>query len=302
METRELTYFAKIVELGSIKKAAESIGVSQPALTKCIRLLEQKLNVKLLVRGPAGVVATPHGESLYARAKAVVAEIARARAELDELSGNVGAHITVGTLPSQASDLLPQAAVNFTRARPGSRLFVVEKSFEELLTGLQRGEFDFIVSSAGRFKDDPSLVHKPLFRDKPKIIARRDHPLTKQRQVRNKDLVSCSWVLPPPGTTHRKIVEDMFEAQGVPLPQSVIECHSNSFLKSVVMQSDYLGILPSNVATHEEKTGAIAALSVVREMPSRAITVSYRANFPLSDGAQALIRELRRLSRQSTEK
>jgi hypothetical protein len=68
------------------------------------------------------------------------------------------------------------------------------------------------------------------------------------------------------------------------------------------MQSDYIGILPSNIVTHEEKTGAIAALNVTREMPSRAITVSYRADFPLSDGAQALIRELRRLSRKGAEK
>lgn len=298
LETRELSYFAKVVEEGSIRKAAESIGISQPALTKCIRLFEQRLNVKLLVRGSAGVVPTDHGKSLYARAKAVIAEVARAKMELEELSGRGGGALTVGTLPSQASDLLPRAAVRFTKANPGTSLFVVERSFEELFTGLRQGEFDFVISSLGRYEDDRSFAHKILFRDKPTIIVRSGHPLTEMRSVKSKDLVNCSWVLPPPGTMHRKLVERMFEVNDAPMPRGMIECHSASFLKTVVMHSDYVGILPSNVLTHEEASGAIVSLNILPELPNRSIAVFYRANYPLSGAASALIRELRRLVKE----
>jgi DNA-binding transcriptional LysR family regulator len=298
LETRELSYFAKIVEEGSFRKAAESIGISQPALTKCIRLFEQRLNVKLLIRGPAGVELTTYGRSLYARAKAVVAEVARAKMELEEISGIGSATLTVGTLPSQASDLLPEAAVRFTNMRPGSRLFVIEKRFSELVAGLKRGDFDFIVSSTGRYEADRALVHRTLFRDRPVIIVRQGHALTKLRAVRSKDLTNWSWVLPPPDTTHRRIVERMFAANNVPVPRGIIECHSASFLKSVVMHSDYIGILPSNVLTHEERSGAIVALNVQPELPTRPITISYRADFPLSDAANALIREIRSLAKR----
>lgn len=298
METRELSYFAEIVEAGSFHKAAQNVGISQPALTKCIRLFEQHLNVKLLIRGPTGVEPTEYGRSLYARAKAVVAEIARAKMELEQISGIGGGTLTVGTLPSQAGNLLPEAAVRFTKMRPMLRLFVVEKRFAELVAGLKRGEFDFIVSSTGRYEEDRALVHRVLFRDRPAIIVRRDHPLSKLPAVRSKDLTPYSWVLPPPDTAHRAVVERMFATNNVQIPHGIIECHSASFLKSVVMQSDYVGILPSNVLSHEEELGAIVALKVQPELPTRPITISYRADFPLSAAATAFIREIRTLAKE----
>ena len=87
MDLRKLQYFIELVEQGSLGKAAEKLHVSQPALTKSLRLLEDELGVRLLDRLPGGVKPTVYGDSLFAHAKAMLAEADHARIEIQKLRG-----------------------------------------------------------------------------------------------------------------------------------------------------------------------------------------------------------------------
>ena len=90
----------------------------------------------------------------------------------------------------------------------------------------------------------------------------------------------------------------MFNDMGRALPAGIIECHSISFLKSVVVQSDYVGILPNDTPTLEEAAGLVQSVKLSNLSFKRTIGILYRANYPLSDNARGLMRELQRISPQ----
>lgn len=294
MDVRDLRYFASIADSGSINRAAKIVGVSQPALTRAIRVLEQRLGAKLLVRTSKGVSMTPSGQALYVRAKSVIAELSRAEREVAELNRTRAGALTIGVLPSQAMTVLPEAAVRLMKARPDLSLRVVEKLLDDLEAGLRRGEFDFIISLEPRENTDKALAYKVLFYDHPTVVVRRGHSLLGLSRVTLEDLSAYPWVLPPAGTERRTHIEAPFNARGFSIADSVIECHSASFMKKIVMQSDYIGLLQNDSPSQEEQAGLLCAVELEPPLPIRAVGVLYRVDYPLTEAASALVREIQK--------
>lgn len=299
MELRDLRYFSTIVDEGSINKAAARIGVSQPALTKSVRMLELYLGVKLLHRSAKGVSTTGHGKLLYARSKSIVAELVRAESEIAALTGGGTGTLTVGVLPSESMNVLPAACVRLMNELPDLRLRIVEKPLADLEAGLRQGEFDFIMSLLARDNTDRALVQKILFYDHPSVLVRQGHPLLKEEGITIARLAAFPWILPPTGTARRSQIDLLFSSSGFSLPDKIIECHSVSFIKKIVLESDYIGFLQNHVRTPEEHRGLLCAVKVEPRVPARAIGVLYRSDYPLSDPAKILIRHIQSASVRS---
>lgn len=298
VDIRELTYFTIIVEQRSITRAAEKIGISQPALTKCIRLFEERLGMKLLERSSNGVMPTVYGESLYVRAKSIVAEVSRAEAELKELSGKAAGVVVIGVLPTQAMNVIPEATVQLVKTRPGLHLRVIEKARTELHAGLHQGEFDFIISVIDDNMEEPDIVYRELYRDRPSVIVRQGHPLSGRQKVSSEELLHYPWVVPLLGTLRRTYVDELLDTLKLTVPPNAIECHSISFLKAVVIQTDYVGILPNNATGLEERAGLITSLPTKGRPPARVIGICYRADYPPGDAALTAIRAIQSTCRR----
>jgi LysR family transcriptional regulator, regulator of abg operon len=99
MRLSQLRDFVSIVEAGSIRAAARAHGVSHPAMTKSLRTLEQEVGVPLLRRNTRGVVCTPAGSAFLARARAIGAELRKARDDLADLKSPGGGTVSAGFLP-----------------------------------------------------------------------------------------------------------------------------------------------------------------------------------------------------------
>jgi len=296
MDVRDLRYFTTIVDSGSMTRAARVARISQPALTRAMRVLEQSLGTKLLVRNAKGVSMTASGQALYVRAKSVIAELSRAEMEIGQLNSTGAGTLTIGVLPSQAMTVLPEAAVRLMKARPNLSLRVVEKPLADLEAALRRGEYDFIVAVEPRNNTDQSLTYKVLFYDRPTVVVRRGHPLMALPRVTLEDFTAYPWVLPPIGTERRTHVEELFRSRGFSISGSIIECHSASFMKKIVMQSDYIGLLQNDSPSQEEQAGLLCAVEIEPSLPIRTVGVLYRADYPLTEAAQALIVQIRKAS------
>ena len=149
MELRQLRYFVAVARQRHFTRAAETIGVAQPALSQQIRLLERELGVQLLDRGGRRVRPTPAGEVLLIRAERILAEVASATAELAEFAGATRGRVTVGALPSLAEHQLPTLVAAFHARHPGLELVLREERTATLLTLLAAGEVDL------------ALLHQP---------------------------------------------------------------------------------------------------------------------------------------------
>lgn len=302
MDLRQLRYFAEVVEQGSLGRAAARLGLSQPALTKSLRLMEEELDVKLLERGSTGVSTTAYGKSIYSHARAITAELDHARTEIDRLRGVDHAFVQVGALPSVAGSLLASAVAAASARSSRLAVRVVEKSHFELLPALRRGEFDFVIGLAeqggGRIGEpEPGMRRRLILRDRLSIIVRADHALTKCDSIGPRDLVNYPWLFPMIDAVHRPILDQFFRAAGVQPPLAKIESTSVQFTKSVILQSDHVGVLPAHVMLRELAEGLLVRLPIQSEALRRSVAIFHRERHPLSTSARVLIRALEQICR-----
>ena len=177
MKLNQLRDVAAVAEQGSIRAAARSLGLAQPALTRSIHELEHELGVPLFERRARGVSPTPVGEVFIRRANAILGDVRRAREEVDQIQGGVGGSLVAGLSIAAHVALLPQSLRRFRRRYPDVRLRVIEGFFPTLEAGLKDGSVDFYVGPRPDQAPSPELSQEILFENLRIILARKDHPL-----------------------------------------------------------------------------------------------------------------------------
>lgn len=301
MDPRKLLYMVTAIEQGSLSKAAKKLSISQPALTKSMDRLESDLGMRLLERTPTGIVPTALGELLYSHAKHIRDEIdlAETRLQADTGATNV---ITLGTLPSLASRILPLAVARWREQVPNVLLRVVEKVQVELLLGLLRREFDFVIGQTEFFDIFPEgLKQRVLFRDRLCVFARPDHYLFGLQALSWADLAQFPWVCPMVGWQQRAALEQLVAAEGVPPPKQLIESGSIEFTKTLIAESNHLALLPAHSAMPDVRAGYIKALPITIPALKRNIAVIFRESAPINDVHRNFIAHLEKAGKELCE-
>src|ERR1700754_3276932 len=126
MHLRQIGYFIEVVEQSSIGKAARALNLTQPALSKSLRQLEDEMGASLFDRTADGVRLTPSGKRFLLHARRIHVEFKNAKQELDELRGVHRGTINVGAIPVVARSVLPRAIAQLTSAHPGVLVSVSE--------------------------------------------------------------------------------------------------------------------------------------------------------------------------------
>lgn len=292
MDPRKLLYFATIVEQGSLAKAGRHLGVSQPALSKSMDRLEGELGFKLMERSAAGIVPTASGELIYTHARLIRDEMNLASARVKGSEGNSSV-VTFATLPSLSSSVIPLAVARWKERYPEVLVRVFEKVQVELLLGLLRGEYDFIVGQTEFFDVVlDGLKQRVLFRDRLCVFARPKHSLFMKKKLVWADLAKFPWVSPMVGWSQRTVLEKLVASENIESPQQLVECGSIDFTKSLVAASDHLALLPAHAVTAAVSDGVIKALPITVSALKRDIAVIFRERSPLLSVSQALIDDI----------
>ncbi|GAA4353918.1 LysR family transcriptional regulator [Variovorax defluvii] len=295
MDPRKLLQLASIIEQGSLAKAAKILLVSQPALTKSMDRLEAELGMTLLQRGPAGIIPTAAGELIYAHARQIKDEMESAQGQIRANAGT-DRTITLGTLPTLGSNVIPRAVGRWRLQHPDTLIRVVERVQVELLLGLLRCKFNFIVGQTEFFDIFPDgLKQRVLFRDRLRVYARADHPLFKLEAATLADLAQYPWVCPMVGWAQRNVLEKIMAAEGIKVPAQLVECGSVDFAKSLVESSEHLALLPSHSVSDDSHGGAIKPLPIVLPVMKRDIAVIFRERAPLDQASKDLITHIEAL-------
>ncbi|TGM98580.1 LysR family transcriptional regulator [Leptospira dzoumogneensis] len=204
MEFRQIVYFLEISESGTFQKAASRLGLTQPALSKQIYLLEKELGVSVLERGGRSVRLTHEGERFYQysiRMKELWEEIQDGFSKENELKGNYS--ISAGGTVS--AWILPQILKEILKKRPGLSLSVREGDAQETRDSVLKGEVDLGILTGPI--SEPSLNILEFLSDRIFPVAAKDHPIFLKKKIRIEDLKKQSYVLFHPGSALRKAVE-----------------------------------------------------------------------------------------------
>jgi DNA-binding transcriptional LysR family regulator len=206
MDLRQLEYFAAVARHRHFRRAAESLYVTQSAVSQAVRRLEAELGLELLRRGSRGVEVTPAGEELLGRAEAILADVARARAAMDEHAGTLRGGVRAAATTGDALRLAP-ALARFGREHPGVRIALRQGGASEVVDLVATGAVDLAVAAlpegagAAVLPEDVEAVAlgaEPLV-----LLVAPDDPLAGTSDVRLWDVRDRPFVLAEPGTALR---------------------------------------------------------------------------------------------------
>jgi len=290
LESRRLRHFLAVYELGSIGRACEKLLLTQPALSKSIRQLEDELGVRLFDRTPMGVVPTVFGNALALHAKAIEVQFRNAEAQIQSLKGKAQGHVNVGIGPSVARNIMPVATRTLHNLQPDIALTVIEGLVDDLLPRLRRGELDLMIGSWPPIAD-PMFITECVLVDRLEVVARTGHPLSGRPVLRN-ELLAYPWALPPATQKWRQALDELFLERGLDPPKAQVVSNSASYLEALIRSSDHLSFLPRQLLDIEADDGLVS-LDVEMERLEPEISMSYRERALLDASISEVVQVLR---------
>lgn len=253
IDLRTLDYFLAAVARRSLREAARQLGITQPALTKAIRRLEDSFGVPLFDRQARGVSPTVYGTALLRHAGDVKAALGAASEEIEALRTGSAGLVKVGAGPSWQDAVLPEAIIELRAGNPRIRVHVTGGGDDQLKGQLKSGALDLVLAAVPETQRlEPELAWRPLLADEYCVIADVGHPLRQQKAIRAEDLLAYPWILPSASSYLVGRLHHLLRAAGVPMPVPAIETDVISLKFALMRGSDYLSY---HAAAHLASTG-----------------------------------------------
>lgn len=291
MELRHLRHFAAVVDTGNLSKAAERVYISQPALTRSIKNLEDLVGAILLERRPRGVVPTPAGDTLYQYAKLMLNEAARARAEIKAVQSGAKGHLAIGIAAMFADHIVDRAVARVCAGDAGVSMSVTQGFLEDLVEALRDGRLDLIFSNLGVGSLPDDLSVEPLYEVRAYTYAASDHPLA-GRSLSKAELLNERWaVVDQPHM--RDFLDRYFSADGLPVPDSVVRTNSLNLIRSLLSRGGFIGLLPEHLVRLRARRGEIRRLDAPDCPVVRKAGIIMRRSMPMRPVLTAFVDELR---------
>lgn len=298
MEPRDLEYFAVIGETRNLRRAAEALDMSQPALSKSLRRLEKWARAKLVKRTPNGVELTDVGSTLLTHARRMKLYLEDVGHEVADLGQGRAGHLRIGAPPGYVDTFLTPACTRFLTQSPKLTLNIQTGDIGELFLALRNGEVDLNVSGipASPYSD---LVHERLFDDAYVVYASARHRLVRRKRLTIADLAKERWALPPSGTIPRQILIRGFEERGLPPPTVAMEATPLGPRFDLVASSDVLGLASRRGLRAATAHLRLTELHVAGLPWIRAVCVFYRENAYLSPAARRFVEILKTTAKET---
>ena len=298
--SRRLRQFLAIYDCGSLGQAAEELHITQPALSKSLRQLEDEMGVPLFERVPSGVVPTVYGEALSGHIRIIESEFRNAEAEIASLQGATKGHLYIGVGPSMAPHVVPNVALRLSRQKPGITMTIVEGLSEDHLLALRRGELDLAVGTWPPV-NEKTLASEAVLVDRVSVIAGAGHPLAGMRNCQLVDLLEYPWVLPPHSQRWRNHLDEIFLKRGLELPDPSMTTNSPTLLRSVLLGNRYLSFLPQLCVQDDLAEGRIITLPVEGVDETVDVNLTYRKRTVVSPICHAFVEILREMGKEPRE-
>jgi DNA-binding transcriptional LysR family regulator len=293
LKPRQLMLVSAIAEEGNIHRAAETLNVSQPAASKLLKDLEDVLGVPLFDRLPRGMRATWYGESLVRHARMALASLREAGADIEAIRDGRLGEVRVGAIAAPALSLLPNALAIVAREQPELRVQLQVDSSDLLLESLTQGRIDIMVGRLFERHEKSNLQYEMLGDEPVCAVARPGHPLIQAGALTLAQLEQAQWIVPPKGSVLRHRFELMFCEAGLGAPRHMIETSALLFVTRMLQQSDFVAVVPTEVAAYYASFGMISVLPIELSCSMDAYGLITRKDWLLSPAAQIVLQALR---------
>ncbi|HVE10504.1 MAG TPA: pca operon transcription factor PcaQ [Paraburkholderia sp.] len=298
---RHLQCFLAVAQFGGVQKAAQSLSITQPAVSKTVAELEAILGVRLFERGRHGAVPTREALLFIPHASACVSALRQGVDLLARAGGEAAATLEIGVLPTLAAALVPGALRLFAARWPSVTVRIATASNTELLERLKAGAIEFAV---GRLADPERMIglsfeqlgSEPLI-----AVVHPAHPLATGEAPAAALLTGFPVVLPPFGTLIRQSAESLLAAWGVPPLSVFVEALSVSVGRALALDNGAVWFVPRSAVEYELEHALLVPLRLPAVSTAEPVGLILRTDAQPSPAGLALIDAVRTTGRQRLE-
>lgn len=297
LKLHDLRVFMAVVQHGSMVKAAEHLGTSQPAVSRAIADLEYSVAVRLLDRGPRGIEPTPYGRALIKRSVTVFDELKLGVKDLEFLADPSTGEVRIAASIALATGFVAAAIDRLTRRYPRvvCHLMIVPDT-RAALHALEERDIDLAIALIGGPIAEDSLETELLYADPLSVVASMKNPWSRRRGVKLTNLMNEPWTLPPPDS----ILGEMFRAAGLDLPAATVVSVSGLARVALVAKGRFLTIISDSVLRFADRAMAIKALPINLPVTGRYVGIITLKNRTLTPVTRLFADSARELAKRMT--
>jgi len=300
-QLRDIEYFSVVAEHGNLGRAAEALGLSQPALSKSLRRLEKSMEAKLVKRTFKGVELTAVGAALFSHVRRLRFALDDVTREVTDLTRGRTGHLRVGTAPSLSTHLLPAACATLLKEAPRVTFKVTILDRETALSALRHGELDFTLHALQPSRRE-DLTEEYLCEEEFVVHASTGHRLAKKRQVTLVDLAQERWaVMASSALPIQRLRQALLDA-GLPPPDIAVESNALPLRLEVLASSDLLGFTARSEVREAAARFGLVEIPVKGSTYTRRVGVMYRKDAYLSPAAKRFIEILKATAKGTSQK
>jgi LysR family pca operon transcriptional activator len=290
---RHLQTFIEVARQKSVGRAADVLAVTQPAVTRTIRELEDYLGVDLFEKEGRGIRITRFGDVFLRHAGESIAAVRRGVDSIAEARNSGGPPLRIGALPTASATLLPAAVADFIKAGTGSPVTIVTGENRWLLDALRLGDLDLVVGRLAAPERMAGLTFEPLYSEEVGFVVRAGHPLLARRNFSLSELANYTVLMPTRGSVIRPFVDRFLLTNGMAELTDIIETVSDSFGRAYLDRHDAIWIISRGVVYSDVQSGRLAPLDIDTSETRGAVGFTTRADALPSLSLQIMVSTIR---------
>jgi DNA-binding transcriptional LysR family regulator len=281
-ELLDLRCLLSIVDLGGFHQAADSLGISQSALSRRIQSLEAAVGAPLLERSTRRVALTTIGREIEPTMRRVLDELESSLLSASDLGRHQQGLVTIACIPTAAFYFLPKVIRAFGALYPKIRFRILDLGANECFESVARREVEFGLNIIGA--GDPDLLFTPLAQDPFVLACRRDHPLARRKRIKWADLTGHTLAGVGRASGNRMLLDNVLVKSGIKLSWNYETNHLSTSL-GFVEAGLGASVLP-RLATPQPDHPIIVSKLIEDPIVTRTIGLVERRHTRLSPAAQ----------------
>lgn len=296
LKTRQLFLLLALDEARNMHQAAKETNMSQPGASKMLKDIEDELGVVLFERLPRGIRPTLYGETMIRHVRMALTNLSQGHENIANLKSGLSGQVNIGVIIAPCMTLVPQAIARAKQEAPLLCIGVELDTSDVLLERLKRGHLDFLIARILEQEDKSNLYYEDLSEETDCAVARIGHPLQDSGRLTLQELATASWILPPRGSILRHRFDMMFHRNHFAPPSNVVETTAISVITSLLQQTNFLHVMPIDVARYYVQFGELAILPIDLPCKMDSFGIITRRNHLLSPGANILLKGFREIA------
>ena len=298
MDLKQLEYFVRVAELGSFTRAAQVLGIAQPALSRQVRLLELELRQNLLVRNGRGATPTEAGQLLLEHGRGILHQVERAREELGRVRSGLAGRVALGLPPSVARVLTVPLTRAFRQRLPEAQLSISEGLSTAMQENLHNGRLDIAVLYNP--SPMPGIEHQALVEEELLLVQPRPPGLQEDPPppaLTLQEVAALPLVIPSRPNAIRMLVESEMASIGC-RPQIALEIDGVSAILDLVADGAGCAILSRNAVMRSVRPSAYGLRAITSPDLRIALATATSSLRPSTLTQQATMELLRTVARE----